>query len=235
MNLSVIIVDDKPLAVEILESYLQKISFATLAGSFTNPLEALAFIEQNRPDIVLLDIQMPEITGVQLMRMAGSHSRYILTTAYAEYAVEGFDLEAVDYLLKPVSFDRFYLAMQKAKNLFAAVPEMPVQREVQSAKDFMFIRTDRKIRKINYADILFIEARQNYIEIHTPQEKMMALQTMKQAMDTLPVTGFMRVHKSFIVNIAAIDGIEQHIISMGNARIPVGEAYRTEFYRTIGV
>lgn len=233
MMLSVIIVDDKPLAIEILEGYLQKIPFAACKGSFTNALEALDFIELHSPDLVLLDIQMPEITGVQLMKMAGTKSRYILVTAYPDYAIEGFEHNAIDYLLKPVSFDRFYQAMQKAKPVLEKNEASTSSNT--SAKDFIFIRTERKIKKIDFKDILFVEARQNYVEIHLANEKIMALQTMKQTEDLLPVESFCRIHKSFIINVPAIESVEQHQAIIGKHFIPVGEAFRAEFYRRLGV
>jgi two-component system LytT family response regulator len=231
--LSVIIVDDKPLAIEILDGYLQKIPFASLKAGFTNALEALDFIELHSPDLVLLDIQMPDITGVQLMKMAGGRSRYILVTAYPDYAVEGFDHNAIDYLLKPVSFDRFYQAMQKAKIVIDKNETVPVV--TSNTKDFIFIRTERRIKKIDFKDILFIEARQNYVEIHLANEKIMALQTMKQTEDMLPQEFFCRIHKSFIVHIPAIQSVEQHQVIIGKNSVPVGEAYRVEFYKKLGV
>lgn len=229
--ISVIIVDDKPLAIEILEAYLKKISFVSLEGRFTNALQALTYIEEKSPDLVLLDIQMPEITGVQLMKMAGIKSHYILVTAYPDYAMEGFEHNAIDYLLKPVSFERFYQAMQKAKLL---LEKTSLINNIQPApKDFIFLRTERRIRKIYHKEILFIEARQNYVEIHLPSEKIMALQTMKQTMEALPGNLFCRVHKSFIANIDAIESVEQHQIRMGTHAIPVGEAYRQGFYKRL--
>jgi two-component system LytT family response regulator len=232
--LSVIIVDDKPLAIEILDGYLQKIPFAVCRGRFMNALEALDFIELYSPDLVLLDIQMPEITGVQLMKMAGGKSRYILVTAYPDYAMEGFDHNAIDYLLKPVSFDRFYQAMQKAKTLIEKNEQEPAA-PIANTRDFIFIRTERRIKKIDFKDILFIEARQNYVEIHLAAEKIMALQTMKQTEDMLPQELFCRVHKSFIIHIPAIQSVEQHQAIIGKHTVPVGEAYRQEFYKRLGV
>lgn len=232
--LSVIIVDDKPLAIEILGAYLAKVPYAVLKASFTNALEALTYIETHSPDIVLLDIQMPDITGVQLMKMAGARSRYILVTAYPEYAIEGFDHQAVDYLLKPVSFDRFYQAMQRAKQL-TDKNEVIQDHTPTAAKNYIFIRTERKIRKIDFKNVLFIEARQNYVEIHLAHEKIMALQTMKQTEEMLPAGLFCRVHKSFILYIPAIESVEQNLVRVGKHVIPVGEAYRQQFYKYMGV
>lgn len=233
MSLSVVIVDDKPLAIEILEGYLQKLPYVILRATFTDPIAALDYIEKQAPDLVLLDIQMPEITGVQLMKMAGAKTKYILVTAYPDYAIEGFEHNAIDYLLKPVSFDRFYQAMQKAK----AAVEKNEQPETSPsiAKDFVFIRTERKIRRVDFNSILFIEARQNYVEIHLADEKIMALQTMKQTEEMLPPALFCRVHKSYIVYVPAIRSVEQHQALVGGHAIPVGEAYRPDFYRRLGL
>lgn len=228
----VILVDDKPLALDVLRNYLQKIPFAVCQGCFTNPLEAMEHIDQHDTDLVLLDIQMPEITGIQLMKMAGSRVRCILITAYPDYAVEGFDLNAIDYLLKPVSFERFYQAMQKARlTLEQQMPVLPVT--ALPARDFLFFKTERRIRRIDLRDILFIEGRQNYIEVHTQKEKLLALQTLRQTEEQLPPAEFCRVHKSFILRLAAIDAIEQHQARAGAHTIPIGETYREVFYKLV--
>lgn len=226
--LSVIVVDDKPLSIEILEGYLQKIPFAEMKSGFTNAIAALDFIDTHKPDLVLLDIQMPEITGVQLMKMAGAKTRYILVTAYPDYAIEGFDHNAVDYLLKPVSFERFYSAMQKAKNLADQAP-----LETTISRDFMFLKTERRIVRLDLKDILFIEAKQNYVEVNLKGKKMLALQTMKQTEEMLPATLFCRIHKSFIINLSAIESVEQHTVNIGGTSLAVGEIYRQVFYQLI--
>lgn len=232
---SVIIIDDKPLAIGILEGYLQKVPFAELKATFINPIEAFDYIEQHSPDLVLLDIQMPDLNGMQLMKMAGNRCHYILVTAYSDYAVEGFEHSALDYLLKPVSFDRFYQAMLKARDLF----DKPVLTSTASSpiagKDFVFFKTERRIRKLDCKEILFIEGRQNYVQIQTEQEKIMTLQTMKQTEQMLHPDLFIRIHKSFIVNLSAIQSVDQHQVIMKGHSIPVGEAYRQRFYKRLGV
>lgn len=229
--LSVIVVDDKPLAIDMLRGYLQKIPFAAMKAGFTNPLEAIDYIETHPTDLVLLDIQMPEITGVQLMKITGAKTKFILVTAYPDYAVEGFEYNAVDYLLKPVSFERFYIAMEKAKTLLeSSAADTPNIMQ----RDFIFLKTERRIRKLDHQEILYIEARQNYIFVHLAGEKLMVLQTMKQTEEMLPSGFFCRIHKSYIVNLSAIQSVEQHVVYIGGAGIPVGEAYRQGFYRVIG-
>lgn len=229
-----VIIDDKPLAIDILVSYIQKVTGIELKATFTNPLHGLAYIESNATDLVFLDIQMPELTGVQFMQIAGSKTGFILTTAYPDYAVEGFEHNAIDYLVKPVSFERFYLSIQKAKQLLElAEKNKPASFIIN--KDFLFIRTDKKIKKLFYKEILLAEAKQNYVEFNTASEKLLALQTMKQTEELLPADLFCRVHKSYIVNISAIESIEQHVISLHGKTIPVGEAYRQHFYTILGI
>lgn len=234
--LTAIIIDDKPLAIDILVSYIQKMNSPELKATFTNPLEGLAYIQSNRIDLVFLDIQMPELTGIQFMQMAESKTHFILTTAYTNYAVEGFEHSAIDYLVKPISFERFYLSVQKAKqvieNSYAA---RSLESTLIKQKDYVFIKTDKKLKKLYFKDILYMEARQNYVEFITETENCMALQTMKQTEEMLPAGLFCRVHKSYIINISAIESVEQHIIQTKNKSIPVGEVYRDGFYKKLGI
>ncbi len=234
--ISALIVDDKPLAIDILVSHMQKLSELELKASFTNPLEALSYLELTTIDLIFLDIQMPELTGIQFMQIVNSSVRIILTTAYPDYALEGFEHNAIDYLVKPISFERFYLAFQKAKQLINnnKEPRPPLQKTI-SQKDFIFIRTDRRIKKVYYKDIFYAEAKQNYVAFFTATEKLLALQTMKQTEEQLPADLFCRVHKSYIVNISAIGSIEQHLISIQKIQIPIGESYRSIFYKLLGL
>ncbi|MEJ5994586.1 LytTR family DNA-binding domain-containing protein [Pedobacter sp. Du54] len=232
-----VIVDDKPLAIDILTDYISKIPGLTLEFSTTNPLQAIDIIMGNEIDLVFLDIQMPQLTGVQLMKIVQGKCKVILTTAYAEYALEGFENDAIDYLLKPISFERFYKAIQKAKHYFTAILAPSTKDIIHLAKenDFIFVKTEYKLVKINTSDILYVEGMQNYVAIFTLNEKIISLQNIKKTEEQLPMKEFVRVHKSYIVALKKIDSIERSRIYIGDMVIPLGDVYREEFYRAIDI
>ena len=233
-----IIVDDEPLALHILEDYMSKIPFLQLVKATTNPIEALTLVQEKSVDLVFLDVQMPELTGIQFLRIANGKAKVILTTAYPQYALEGYELDVIDYLLKPIAFDRFFKSVQKAQAILQpvakpAVPE-PVQQPQQSLlSDFIFVKTEHKIQKVYLNDILFIEGLKDYISIFTPAERIITLQNMKKMEDALPPKHFIRVHKSYIVSINKIDSIERSRICIGDKIIPVGDTYRDEFFKIV--
>jgi two-component system LytT family response regulator len=236
-----LIVDDEPLALHVLEDYISKIPFLALVKATTNPIEALSVVQDKGVDLVFLDVQMPELTGIQFLKIANGKAKVILTTAYPQYALEGYDLDVIDYLLKPIAFERFYKAVQKAQTILqpaAAPAPAPVQQEQQPAKqdflsDFIFVKTEHKIQKVYLNDILFIEGLKDYISIFTPAERIITLQNMKKMEDALPSKYFIRVHKSYIVSINKIDSIERSRIFIGDKIIPVGDTYRDEFFKII--
>lgn len=229
------VVDDKPLAVDILTNYIAKISDLTLVFSSTNPLEALEYVMKNEVDLIFLDIQMPQLNGVQFMKIVQGKTKVILTTAYAEFALDGFENDAIDYLLKPISFERFYKSVQKAQHYFNAVVTKPSPEDNPTIKDqeFIFVKTEYKLIKINIDDILYIEGLQNYISIYTKNEKVISLQNIKRMEEQLPNHKFIRVHKSYVVAINKIDSIERSRLYIGDATIPLGDTYRDHFYKTI--
>src|ERR1700744_208691 len=232
-----LIVDDEPLALHILEDYILKVPFLQLVKSTTNPIEALTLVQQGDVDLVFLDVQMPELTGIQFLKIANGKAKVILTTAYSQYALEGYELDVADYLLKPIAFDRFYKAAQKVQqsiNPAAAitpVKEEPAQPDLLS--DFIFVKTEHKIQKVYLNDILFIEGLKDYISIFTATERIITLQNMKKMEDALPAKHFIRVHKSYIVSINKIDSIERSRIFIGDKVIPVGDTYRDEFFKIV--
>jgi two-component system, LytTR family, response regulator len=240
-----IIVDDEPLALHVLEDYLSKIPFLQLAKSTTNPIEALTLVQEGNIDLVFLDVQMPELTGIQFLRIANGKAKVILTTAYPQYALEGYELDVIDYLLKPIAFDRFFKAVQKAQAVLqpATAPAANVRAPLEAApapqaqqdflSDFIFVKTEHKIQKVYLNDILFIEGLKDYISIFTPNERIITLQNMKKMEDALPAKHFTRVHKSYIVSINKIDSIERSRISIGDKIIPVGDTYRDDFFKII--
>ena len=231
-----IVVDDKPLAIDVLKHYISKVPSLTLTFSTIDPLEALTKVIQGEVDLVFLDIQMPELNGLQFMKIIKGKCLVILTTAYAEYALEGFNNDAVDYLLKPVSFERFYKAVEKAQLILKGLAETtkpnvaaPMEKEVK----YIFVKTEYKLVRINVEEIVYIEGLQNYVIIYTATEKITSLQTMKKTEEQLPSDQFMRIHKSFIVALNKINSIERNLISIGDKKIALGEVYRKAFYEAI--
>lgn len=234
MIIRCLVVDDKPLAIDILADYISKTDFLELAGSTTNPLEALSILRDQHIDLVLLDIQMPELTGLQFMKIAGNKAKFILTTAYAEYALEGYEHNVVDYLLKPIPYERFYRASEKALNLLKpAVPELLPSVSAIAPAEFIFVKTEHRIQKINLSDIIYIEGLQNYVLIQTLTERVISLQTLKKLEEQLPAAQFARVHKSYIVAMRHISAIERSRIIINGTTIPIGDSYRSAFFNRI--
>jgi DNA-binding LytR/AlgR family response regulator len=233
-----LVVDDEPLALHILEDYIAKMPFLELVKSTTNPIEALQLVQSGGIDLVFLDVQMPELTGIQFLRIANGKTKVILTTAYSQYALEGYELDVIDYLLKPIAFDRFYKSVQKAQTIIQPNAKNEIKQE-QSAQqsdflsDFIFVKTEHKIQKVYLNDILFIEGLKDYISIFTPAERIITLQNMKKMEDALPEKHFIRVHKSYIVSINKIDSIERSRIFIGDKVIPVGDTYRDDFFKIV--
>ena len=199
-------------------------------------------VQEGGVDLVFLDVQMPELTGIQFLKISNGKAKMILTTAYPQYALEGYELDVVDYLLKPIAFDRFFKAVQKAQTIIqpsakaAAIPEqIQPQQQPQSdfTNDFIFVKSEHKIQKVYLRDILFIEGLKDYISIFTPQERIITLQNMKKMEDALPERHFVRVHKSYIVSLNKIDSIERSRIWIGDKIIPVGDTYRDEFFKIV--
>lgn len=231
-----VIVDDKPLAVDILSDYVGKVPYLKLNFSTTNPLLALNEIMDNGADLVFLDIQMPQLNGVQFMKIVQGKCKVILTTAYPEYALDGFEHDAIDYLLKPISFERFYKSIQKAQHYFQNQQSIDhtILATPSKAADFIFIKTAYKLAKVMFDDILYIEGMQNYISIYTLNGKIISLQNIKKIEDQLPKKSFARVHKSYLIAINKIETIERSRIHIGGALIPLGDSYREAFYKLIG-
>jgi two-component system LytT family response regulator len=241
MNIKCLIVDDKPLAIDILADYIKKIPFLELAATTTNPIEGLSILRTQNIHLVFLDIQMPELNGLQFIKIAGKQSKIVLTTAYSKYALDGYEHDVIDYLLKPIAFDRFYRAAEKAmhvlqpKNADALFLAASVENtKQQNTATYLFVKTEHRIQKVNLDDILYIEGLQNYISIQTGADRILSLQTLKKVEEQLPPAGFIRVHKSFIAAFKHITYIERSRIFIGEAIIPIGDSYRDEFYKRIG-
>ncbi|WP_129714261.1 LytTR family DNA-binding domain-containing protein [Pedobacter sp. SYP-B3415] len=245
-RLKCIAVDDEPLALDILEDYISKVPFLELVKRTENAIEALQLVQEGAVDLVFLDVQMPDLTGIQFLKIAGNKSKYILTTAYPEYALESYDLNVSDYLLKPIAFDRFYKAAEKVHAQFKPADIAPASPSPQPVatpapfagtanpvQDFIFVKTEHKIQKIYLHDIRYIEGLKDYISIFTKDERVITLQSMKKMEEALPSTQFIRVHKSYIVALDKIESIERSRITICGKIIPIGDTYRDEFFRRI--
>jgi two-component system LytT family response regulator len=233
-----LVVDDEPLALQILEDYISKIPFLTLVKATTNAIEALTLVQEGNIDLVFLDVQMPELTGIQFLRIANGKAKVVLTTAYSQYALEGYELDVVDYLLKPIAFDRFFKSAQKAQAIIQPANKQPAEaiqpvQQQDFLSDFIFVKSEHKIQKIHLHQILFIEGLKDYISIFTQSERIITLQNMKKMEEILPEKHFVRVHKSYIVALNKIDSIERGRIFIGDKTIPVGDTYRDDFFKII--
>jgi DNA-binding LytR/AlgR family response regulator len=226
------IIDDEPLPLELLSDYVQKTPFLQLQGTYSNPLEALTVMQSEAVDVIFLDIQMPEFSGLQFMQSLNHKCKVIFTSAYPDYAIQGYEFDVVDYLLKPVSFERFLKAATKAlDHNYLPLQEVAGSEslKVSGEEKVLFVKTDYKIVKVVLSDILYIEGLKEYITIHTSQGKVITLQTMKKMEDVLPDMQFTRVHKSFIVAVDKIDSIERNRIFIKKDIIPIGDTYKESF------
>ena len=237
MTIRCIIVDDEPLATEILGAYVSKVAFLELVQICANAFEAMDCLKQHSVDLVFLDINMPDLSGIELLNTLSQKPAIVFTTAYADYAVEGFNLDAVDYLLKPISFDCFLKAANKAESFFnpTAVPVVAATTlaSPEPEAEYLFVKTEYKIVKINLKDIWYVEGLKDYIKIVTHEGQLLTLQSMKIMQVTLPDTKFMRVHKSYIIAIGHIESIERNKIKIQEKWIPIGTTYRDQFYKRI--
>jgi DNA-binding LytR/AlgR family response regulator len=230
--ISCLIVDDEQSAIDLLRLFIEQTPFLTLVGSATNPVEALAFLQRQPVDLLLLDIHLPHLSGLDVMRLVPATTKVILTTAYSEFAVTGFELEALDYLLKPIAFERFLKAAQKAVAAVSSPP--PRQSLAEPAEDYLFVKTEGKgkLVRIGFDELLYVEGLKNYVALHTADERVVTLLNIKDLESRLPARQFMRVHKSFIValpKIQALDG-NQILFKGLKTAVPLGDTYRTAFF-----
>ncbi|MBK9510880.1 MAG: response regulator transcription factor [Cytophagaceae bacterium] len=233
---SCIVIEDEPLARNLITAYIQKSPNLVLQQAFSNGLEALEYLRDSKVDIMFSDIQMPELTGIALLKLLKNKPIVILTTAYSEYAIEGYELEVFDYLLKPISFERFLKTIEKViarldkeKNSVNPIVQNVVVENNEPKSDFIFVKDGTKLVKVNFADILYIEGLKDYVCIYTPDQKIVTLQTMKSLENTLPAERFIRVHNSFIIAFNAINSIERDRVTIGKNLIPVSDSYKKAF------
>jgi two-component system, LytTR family, response regulator LytT len=230
MMIQSIVIDDEPLALQLVTGYIRKTPFLELAGSFDNPLSAMEFLENNQVQLIFLDIQMPDLTGTEFARVLPDDTKIIFTTAFEQYALEGFRLEAVDYLLKPFGYEEFLVAAQKARKLIGLEQQQSIA-QIEANNEFLFLKADYKIRRINFNEILYIEGMKDYIKVYLQNEPkpILSISTLKAVEAKLPETKFMRVHRSFIVNLERIHTIDRSRIVFGSTYIPVSEQYKDKF------
>ena len=228
-----IAIDDEPLALNVIEEFCKKIDFIHLQAKFTSAIQAIDYISKNKTDLVFLDIQMPHLTGLQFLKTVSSPPMVIFTTAYSDYALEGFNVDAVDYLLKPIAFDRFLKATSKAYNLYNLIHKAP-QPVVEEQQDkYLLVKVEYSTVKINADDILYIEGLKDYVKIYTGAKFIMTKSTMKHIEEKLPRDKFIRIHKSYIVSVPKIRAIEYNCVTLGEKQIPIGNQYRQGFNELI--
>jgi two-component system, LytTR family, response regulator len=230
MTITCLIVEDEPLARSLLSDYVKKIPSLELIASCSNPLEAIEILKTSPVDLLFLDIQMPELTGIGLLKALTQKPMVIFTTAYSEYALEGYELDVVDYLLKPVSFERFLRAVNKAQ---AQVLGRQNKSSAVAADDFIFVKDGTKLVKIMIHDILYVEGLKDYVTIHTKTQKVISLQRLKALEEQLPSSLFVRIHNSYIVSLRAITSVHKNEVEIGTAFLPVGETYKKTFKEAI--
>ena len=234
MKLNCIAVDDEPLALDKMQQYIGKVDCLNLLQTFDCGVDALNFLKNNSVDLMFLDIQMEDLTGIQLLEAINVKPKVILTTAYDSYAIQGYELDVSDYLLKPISLQRFIKAVDKIYNSFtdntSDIKVQSIKTDQKRKDDFIFVKTEYRIQKVNFKDILYIEGMKDYLQIHTTEKKIMTLQNFKNLLKHLPSKDFIRVHKSFVVSVSKIESVERKNISIRNVKIPIGETYREHFF-----
>jgi two-component system, LytTR family, response regulator LytT len=230
MTIRSIAIDDEPLALQLVAGYIQKTPFLELVATFDNPLEASEFLEKESVDLIFLDIQMPHLLGTEFARMTGESTKIIFTTAYSQYALQGYKLDVVDYLLKPFGYEDFLNAANKARKRISA-EKAERKTEITANDDYLFLKSEYKIRRINFNDIIFIEGLKDYIKVFVKNEEkpILSLSTLKAIEDKLPAEDFMRVHRSYIINLRQVNTIERGRIIFGKTYIPVSDQYKDKF------
>jgi two-component system LytT family response regulator len=234
-----VIIDDEPLAVDLLVEFVGRVDSLELVTTFTNAIDAISIINQSQIDLIFLDIEMPHFSGIDFINAIEKKPLIIFTTAYSNYAVEGFNLGAVDYLVKPIPFNRFLKSVLRAQQIFAPknLPiENPTTNTPEIENDFMFVRAEYENVKINFADILFIEGLKDYVKIYTTDNKYtLTLISLIKLENLLSSKGFARIHRSYIINIKHIKSIQKNKVLIAEKRIPISESYKSSFFEKINI
>jgi len=230
-----LVVDDEPMARDVLRRYIEKIPSLQMAGECNNAIDALVFLQNNKVDLVLLDIQMPELLGTDFVKSLNNPPKIIFTTAFKEYALEGYELDIIDYLLKPVRFERFLKAVNKAfPKKDDAEPNNGTGNERKSGADFIYLRVERKLVKIILSDILYIESARDYVKVFTKDKCLTTRQTISSIEAMLSGNEFIRIHRSYIVAINKIKSLTNELVEIGDTEIPIGKLYKNSFLKLQG-
>jgi DNA-binding LytR/AlgR family response regulator len=224
-------VDDEPLALDVIENYVSKVSNLHLAGRCSSAEDALEILNKNDIDLIFLDIQMPGVSGIQFLKSLKNPPMIIFTTAYENYALEGYDLDIVDYLLKPIPFERFIKAVDKAKEMYS-LQKIKINSPAQPM-DFIFVRSEYQTIKINLNDILYIEGLKDYVKIFCGPKPILTHYNLKGIKEKLPADNFLRIHKSYIIPIKKIESVQKNIVRVGGNEIPLGETYKDQLYKIV--
>lgn len=242
MSLKCLIVEDEPMARKLLAQYVEKVPGLELAAALASPLAALDFLQQTTPDVLFLDVQMPEITGIGLLKILTRKPIVVLTTAYSEYAIESYELNVTDYLLKPITFERFLKCVEKVRQVAGtatptetSLPEAspPDESVPDAAMEYLFVKDGTKSVRISLADIQYIEGMRDYVKIHTPDKKITTLQSLKKLTDFLPAEDFVRVHHSYIIAMKWIQEVYRDEVLVCGELIPVSDTYRPAFKKMV--
>lgn len=229
-----LVIDDEPFALDLIKRYIEKTPYIDLKGAFTNPIKAMEFLNTQEIDLIFLDINMPELSGIQLLNSLTSQPLVIFTTAYAEYGAESYEYSAVDYLLKPVKYERFLKAVNKAIDMNTKVPpsgNSEIVEKHNSEKDFVYIKSGTRHHKIKLDEVLYVEGAGNYTTFYIGKQKILTLLKMSEVLELLPDSDFKRIHKSYIISIKHMDIIEKHQVIIRGNQIPIGVTYREMFFQ----
>ncbi len=236
MKINCIAIDDEPLALDKIREYIKRIPYLQLLGTFDNAISGLEFIKEHHIDLIFLDIQMEELTGIQMLEVMTYQPKVIFTTAYSQYAIKSYELDVCDYLLKPISFQRFLNACEKASNQITQKMPLHSPKEAdskQNNQDYIFVKNGHVVQKIYLKDIYFIEGMKDYVRIWKKDEKIMTLLTFRKLLEILPEEQFLRIHKSYIVALDKINLIDRNHVLILNERLPIGRSFQKDFFSSI--
>lgn len=226
MKINCIAIEDEPLALRKILEFIEQVDYLKLLEGFNNAVDAIGYLKKNTVDLIFLDIRMKKLSGIQFLESLQHKPKVIITSAYDEYALKGYELSVADYLLKPFTFDRFLKSVDKVYNQLS-------ESSGKNSTGFIFVKTEYRIEKIEIKDILYIQGMKDYLQIHTSNQNIMTLQTFKNLLEILPGSDFQRVHNSYIVSISKIENIERNRIRIGQNLIPISESYKSQFYNIL--
>lgn len=232
MIITCIIIDDEPLAIEIVEAYVSKIEQLKLVGTFRNAIQAFAFLQEQPVDLIFLDIQMPKLSGLDFLKTLKNPPKVILTTAYRDYALDGYELEVLDYLLKPIPFERFLKAIAKVLHQ-PGTSSVVVPKTEQPTDDYVYFKVDKKMVKTRMTDVLYIESVKDYVKVRTSDKEIITQQKISYLEESLPRDQFLRIHRSFIVNVEKIDAYSASDVEIGKHSVPIGRNYKNDVMKAL--